>query len=582
MLISSRCSRKSPKALIVLAIVITFGYILITIMNVNIAKPQSAHVEKKQQPFNLEVARITATIIKPPSTGVVHSEVAYKNASNIKPPRAHVVRKKQQRHPFNSEVAIRYKKYLRPFTPGLDKNCVINLSDKYIGVDEYGDMPIIIPLESEMKSLSLDGIACLYHRYVTSLQTMCASMDRVGEIQRNGWYICADPTYVPRKPCTAFLSNNIFPENIFSEDLKSRYGCDIYKTPLWLKTSLKSWKNEANIPLDGAIDILTLTVNGISNLSLIDRIVNDDSISHVRQLLLELHIDPSHMGIEDYIQVLLRLNELNKQRFRIVWFDRIFQCATSKFNKCYAVYFVQHPLKQERNNEVNLPSVGDIKKMDSTKRADLYFKYVQTTQIFCQNIFRMGQIVDGGWDVCHDHMIRFNHPCIVYSFGVSADLTFDDEVSETYHCDVYSFDQSTAFPTHQHGPNAWFNRIGIGNKHEKFKAGYVAPLQELREMLNHTSSPIDILKIDVEGAEWPSLPNMIKTNQLEDVAQLYLEFHGHGDKENELLVLKMLYDAGFRIFWFHPNPSCLYDKKIRTRSRCMKVYFINTSFKKKG
>lgn len=80
--------------MIVLAIVITFGYILITIMNVNIAKPQSAHVEKKQQPFNLEVARITATIIKPPSTGVVHSEVAYRNASNIKPPRAHVVRKK--------------------------------------------------------------------------------------------------------------------------------------------------------------------------------------------------------------------------------------------------------------------------------------------------------------------------------------------------------------------------------------------------------------------------------------------------------------------------------------------------------
>lgn len=474
-------------------------------MNVNIAKPQSAHVEKKQQPFNLEVARITATIIKPPSTGVVHSEVAYRNASNIKPPRAHVVRKKQQRHPFNSEVAIRYKKYLRPFTPGLDKNCVINLSDKYIGVDEYGDMPIIIPLESEMKSLSLDGIACLYHRYVTSLQTWCASMDRVGEIQRNGWYICADPTYVPRKPCTTFLSNNIFPENIFSEDLKSRYGCDIYKTPLWLKTSLKSWKIEANIPLDGAIDILTLTVNGISNLPLIDRIVNDDSISQVRQLLLELHIDPSHMSIEDYIQVLLRLNELHKQRFRIVWFDRIFQCATSKFNKCYAVYFVQHPLKQERKNEVNLPSVGDIKKMDSTKRADLYFKYVQTTQIFCQNILRTGQIEDGGWDVCHDHMIRFNP----------------------------------------------------------------------------TSSPIDILKIDVEGAEWPSLPNMIETNQLEDVAQLYLEFHGHGDKENELLVLKMLYDAGFRIFWFHPNPSCLYDKKIRTRSSCMKVYFINTSFKKK-
>lgn len=496
--------------------------------------------------------------------------------SNVIPPR--ILPKKQ--HTFDIKVANRYKKYLRPFTPGLDKNCVLTLPRKYVGEE---DMPIIIPPESEMKSLSLDAIACIYHRYVTSLQTQCASMDRVGEIQRKGWYICADPTYVPRKPCTTFLSNNIFPENMFSEDLKLRYGCDIYKTPLWLKTSLKSWKNETNIPINDVIDILTLSINGISNLPLIDHIVNEKPISQVRQLLLELHFNPGQMSIEDYAQILLRLKKLHRYGFRIVWFDRIFQCATPKFNKCYAVYFVQESFKDKTKNleVVNLPSVEEIKGIKSTKSSDLYFKYLQTTQIFCQNIFRMGQIVDGGWDVCHDHMVKYTQPCIVYSFGVSGDLTFDDEVSETYHCDVFSFDPTTVFPTHQHGPNVWFYRIGIGNKHEKFRAGYVAPLQELREMHNHTSSPIAILKIDVEGAEWPSLPNMIETRQLEDVAQLYLEFHGQGDKENELVVLKMLYDAGFRIFWFHPNPNCLYDKKIRTRSRCMEVYFINTSLKKK-
>lgn len=518
----------------------TCGYLLITIMNVNIAKPKHTRVEKKQQLFN--------------------SEAAHNTAINIKLPRTH-------------------EKYLRPFTPGLDKNCVRTLPEKYIGYDEYGDMPIVIPLESEMKSLSLDDIACLFHRYVTSLQVSCFSMDRVGEIQRNGWYICADPDYVPRKPCIVFLSNSIFPENIFSADLKSRYGCDIYKTPLWLKTSVKSWKNETNIPLDGVIDVLTLTVNGTSNLPLIDHVVNDDFISQkseVRQLLLELHFDPSQMSIEDYVQVLLRLKELHNHRFRIVWFERISQCATSKFYKCYAVYFVQNILKQIRRTEVHLPSVGEIKKMDSTKRSDLYFKYVQTTQIFCQNIFRMGQLVDGGREVCHDEMLRLKHPFIVYSFGVSADLTFEDEVSETYHCDVYSFNPTTAFPTHQHGPNVWIYQIGIGNKHEKFKAGYVSQMQELRKMPNNTSSPIAILKFDVEGAEWPIIPNMIETNQLEDVAQLNLEFHGHG--ERELLVLKMLYDVGFRIFWFHPNPSCLYDKKIRTRSRCMEVYFLNIKF----
>lgn len=491
----------------------------------------------------------------------------------------HVVEKKQQ--PFNPEVANRYKKYLRPFTPGLDKNCVLTLSNKFIG---KGDMPIIIPPESEMKSISLDAIACLYHRYVTTLQTQCSSLDRVGEVQRNGWYICTDLAFIPRKPCKTFLSNSIFPENIFSEDLKSRYGCDLYSTPLWLNKSLKSWKNETNIPLDGAIDILTLTVHGLSNLTIIDRFINDDSKGQVRQLLLELHFDPSQMRIEDYTQVLLRLHELHKFGLRIVWFERIFQCVTSKFNKCYGIYFVQENLKDKSKTleAVDLPSVEEIKRMKSTERSNLYFKYLQKAQLFCQNILRMGGILDGGWDVCHDHMLKYSHPCIVYSFGVSGDLTFDDEVSETYHCNVFSFDPTTVFPTHQHGPNVWFYQIGLGNEHKKFKAGYVAPLQELRKMLNHTSSPIAILKIDIEGAEWPSLPNMIDTNQLEDVAQMYLEFHGIGDKENQLVVLKKLYDAGFRIFWFHPNPNCIYNKKIRTRSQCMEVYFLNINFKTKN
>lgn len=94
---------------------------------------------------------------------------------------------------------------------------------------------------------------------------------------------------------------------LFSEDLKLRYGCDIYKTPLWLKTSLKSWKNETNMSINDVIDILTLSINGISNLPLIDHIVNEKPISQVRQLLLELHFNPGQMSIEDYAQILLRL-----------------------------------------------------------------------------------------------------------------------------------------------------------------------------------------------------------------------------------------------------------------------------------
>lgn len=182
-------------------------------------------------------------------------------------------------------------------------------------------------------------------------------------------------------------------------------------------------------------------------------------------------------------------------------------------------------------------------------------------------------------DVCHDPLAKYDHPCIAYSFGVSRDLTFDDELAEIYHCSVFSFDPSTPFPTHQHAPTVWFYRLGIGSKYEKIKAGYVAPLRNIRAERNHTRYPITILKIDVEGAEWSCLPEMIKSNQLNDVLKLYLEFHAHGDKTIELTVLKKLNDIRFRILWFHANPAYWFDSKTPTHSMCMEVFVINTRFR---
>lgn len=90
----------------------------------------------------------------------------------------------------------------------------------------------------------------------------------------------------------------------------------------------------------------------------------------------------------------------------------------------------------------------------------------------------MGQIVDGGWDVCYDYMVKYFQLCIVYLFGVLGDLIFDDEVLEIYYCDVFFFDLIIVFLIYQYGLNVWFYRIGIGNKYEKFRVGYVVLLQK--------------------------------------------------------------------------------------------------------
>uniref|UniRef100_A0A8W8MD97 Uncharacterized protein n=3 Tax=Magallana TaxID=2171616 RepID=A0A8W8MD97_MAGGI len=55
-----------------------------------------------------------------------------------------------------------------------------------------------------------------------------------------------------------------------------------------------------------------------------------------------------------------------------------------------------------------------------------------------------------------------------------------------------------------------------------------------------------------------------------------------GNTANQLILLKMIHDAGFRIFWYHINPACTFNKSLLRRSRCQEVYFMNTKFKAKN
>ena len=55
----------------------------------------------------------------------------------------------------------------------------------------------------------------------------------------------------------------------------------------------------------------------------------------------------------------------------------------------------------------------------------------------------------------------------------------------------------------------------------------MSTLQSIYERLKpvHGNRPIDILKIDVEGAEWKFIPQLIQSGMLKHVRQLALEIH---------------------------------------------------------
>lgn len=98
------------------------------------------------------------------------------------------------------------------------------------------------------------------------------------------------------------------------------------------------------------------------------------------------------------------------------------------------------------------------------------------------------------------------------------------------------------------------------------------------------------MKIDIEGAEWKAIPEMLKTGALSRVRQLIMEFHSwvdfppwqldhrsKGDYRSHLQVLRALYDEGFKIFFFKrfPGACCLYtDEFDIRRTGCHEIHLM--------
>ena len=465
-----------------------------------------------------------------------------------------------------------------------DPLCIHTLPDVLIA--ESTEQPIRIPNSFDLPD---KVIACIYHRYATSLQTRCVEPRLVGPPDNRTGFICVDNNRMGSGNCKAAVFDSSRHDS-YIRQLKEQYHCEV-EIPLRsqandLCSSLGNWMSRQE-DLTSEINLLVLKVemNQKDMYILNELLINTQIMSKVTQIDLRIYLDPRKAVAMDYIERLLIFRKLYNLGFRIFFHTRELDCLPPKtvsdqFLTCYSIFFIQ-PSK-ELPNLVQIPDDNTLQSMSKLERLLAYDKYFSSLQTICQQNIRLGDILDGGWNLCHDTRFRPRKPCLIYSIGIAGDWTFDDESSAIYGCKVFSFDPSIGQKDHQHSERVWFYNIGIGDKDHTDKHNWkIRKLGSIMNMLNHSNSIIDIFKMDIEGNEWPVLKQMLETGALKRIRQLYLEIHAamHVDR---MIIMREFFKHGFKIFWTHQNQNTL-QMDLRPlqqgfTSEGFEVYFVNTQF----
>ncbi|XP_064601902.1 probable methyltransferase-like protein 24 isoform X2 [Liolophura sinensis] len=147
----------------------------------------------------------------------------------------------------------------------------------------------------------------------------------------------------------------------------------------------------------------------------------------------------------------------------------------------------------------HIPDIEVIDKLSLEALRISYRDYGSNHEILCNVMLRMGNLGDGGWEVCDDEPVRPKPDCLVYSFGINNDFSFDDMIAEHYGCEVHAFDPSMKMGDMRRSERVSFHHLGVYGSNSVINNGWpVKTIAEIRRMLGHTNRRIDVMKMDVE------------------------------------------------------------------------------------
>ncbi len=156
--------------------------------------------------------------------------------------------------------------------------------------------------------------------------------------------------------------------------------------------------------------------------------------------------------------------------------------------------------------------------------------------------------IDGAWYVCFDELLKpRTNWCLVCSFGINVDESFDFEMYRKYGCNVYSFDPNVEAKRFEEIRKAdaklnesfeikvndkWrFYRIGIQGAPinskipQDLKISSMLNFDEILELTGNRNKVVDIFKMDIESNEKSVLESIDIDYFCKYVKQFKLEVH---------------------------------------------------------
>ncbi|XP_031437840.1 methyltransferase-like protein 24 isoform X2 [Clupea harengus] len=206
------------------------------------------------------------------------------------------------------------------------------------------------------------------------------------------------------------------------------------------------------------------------------------------------------------------------------------------------------------------------------------------------------------WSVCEDDRFSLtqritNKHCRVYSLGLGAEERRMEHALVRRGCEVHCFDPSISVPHLQESEHLWVHRLSVDWRDPNPAIPAQRPhgnTKKLATILNNFGhQEVDILKVDMESAEWKILENLILEGVLSSVGQLLLEVHLHwagfevGGEEPDVVrywfsLLKEVELAHFSLFhsWSDPDkPRLFLHKNLWNASSVYRLSWVNTRWK---